>query len=76
MEKLVPKPGEVNYKLKSGDMKSQGHTQTKLGWMEGKIILLPEDGDRNLNRLQSECPDIEQITLRKEWVWIHFMMTP
>lgn len=31
MEKLVTKPGEVNYRLKSGDMKSQGHTQTKLG---------------------------------------------
>lgn len=48
----------VNYGLRSGDMMGQGHTQTKLGLMEGEIILLPEDGNRNLNRLQSGCPDI------------------
>lgn len=58
MEKLVIKHGEVNYELRSGDMKGQGHTQTKLGLMEGKTISLPEDGNRNLNRLQSGCPDI------------------
>ena len=37
MEKLVIKHGEVNYELRSGDMKGQGHTQTKLGLMASNM---------------------------------------
>lgn len=50
MAKPVVKIEGVNYGLESGDPKSQGLTQAELGdW--GGIILLSEEGSRNLNGL-------------------------